>query len=68
MDEAPAPSVVPQKRKIEVKVYLVIQRDHLVREGQPNIRVVAARLTRATAEAVRAKMPGTYIQRHIATK
>lgn len=56
------------KKSIAIKVYLVMLRHNLPKQGEPNVEVIAAKLTREAAEAIRAKQPGTYIEKHIATK
>lgn len=54
--------------KMEVKVYLVLDRRRLVPDGEPNVSVIAARLTNAAAEKIVEKKPGTFIQKVVATK
>jgi hypothetical protein len=56
------------KSSMQVKVYLVCQRRNLVPPGEPNVRILAAKLTRAGAEEIRRVTPGTYILRLDARK
>ena len=59
----------PQERTkspIAVKVYLVHQRMHFAGEGQS--RVIAARLTRASAQGIVDREAGTWIQKVVAVK
>lgn len=57
-----------EKRRIQVKVYLVCMRLNLARPGEPNIRIIAARLTRAAAQEIVDRTPGTYIEKMFASK
>lgn len=57
-----------RKRRIQVKVYLVCQRRNLVPDGEPNINMLAAKLTRAAAQEIVDRTPGTYIQKMFASK
>lgn len=54
--------------KMEVKVYLVLQRINLPKAGEPDERVIAARLTREAAQRIVDRTPGTRIDKHLATK
>ena len=56
------------KTNMAVKVYLVLCPDHLAKDGEPNVRVVGAKLTRAAAESIVDKLPGASIQRMVADK
>jgi hypothetical protein len=67
MPEA-APSGQLKRRSIEVKIYIVVQRRNLVREGEPNITLLAARLTRAAAQEIVDRTPGCYIEKLVANK
>ena len=58
----------PRSSRMQVKVYLVHQWQNLAREGEPNTRVIASRLTWGAAQDVVDRIPGTFIERHIATK
>jgi hypothetical protein len=57
-----------QRGPWQVKVYLVCQVQNLVPAGTPNVQIIDAKLTRAGAEEIRRKVPGTYIVRMFATK
>ena len=57
-----------RKRRIQVKIYLVCQRRNLVPEGEVNVHIMAAKLTRAAAQEIVDRTPGTYIQKMFATK
>ena len=52
----------------ETKIYLVMRRDTIVAEGQPNRVVLSAHLTRASAQRKVDVIPSTYIEKHIASK
>ena len=56
------------KPGLEIKVYCVIERSNVARPGQPNRKIVAAKLTRKAAEEYVAEHPGTYVEKHVATK
>lgn len=56
------------KSNWQVKVYLVCQTLNLAAPGAPNIRILDAKLTRAGAEEIRRKTPGTFIVRMCASK
>jgi len=53
---------------IAVKVYLVFQRINLTHGDELNCRIIAARVTRAAADAIRDQTPGTWVEKHVATK
>jgi hypothetical protein len=54
--------------KMQIKVYLVLQRITLVRPGEPNVKILAARLTRTAAQEMVDAIPGTYIEKQLASK
>jgi hypothetical protein len=56
------------KGRMQIKVYLVCQRLALSKPGEPNTRILAARLTRSAAQELVDKVPGTFIERQTATK
>lgn len=56
------------KARMQIKVYLVCMRRHIVKPGESNVQVVAARLTRSAAQAIVDATPGTYIEKHVAIK
>lgn len=56
------------KKPMEIKVYVVCQRRNLIREGEANVQLVAARLTRAAAQEIVDRTPGTWIEKLVATK
>jgi hypothetical protein len=41
---------------------------NLAHEGHPNIKIIAARLTRAAAQEIVDRTPGTFIEKMFATK
>ena len=55
-------------RKLRLKVYLVLLRNNVAREGQPNVQVIAVRLNHQAAQKIVDQTPGTFIQKHFATK
>ena len=54
--------------KMQIKVYLVMQRVGLPRPGEPNVKILAARLTRTAAQEMVDAIPGTYIEKQLASK
>lgn len=62
------PSDAQPKGKMQIKVYLVMQRQSLPRPGEANIRILAARLTRSAAQQIVDDTPGTFIEKHLALK
>ena len=56
------------KDGMAVKVYVVLQHKNLIGKDEPNVRVVATRLTRGAAQSIVDAMPGTWIEKHVATK
>jgi hypothetical protein len=63
-----APLEAQPKGKMQIKVYLVVQRQTLARPGEPNTRIIAARLTRSAAQEIVDQIPGTFIEKHLALK
>lgn len=57
-----------QSCKMQVKVYLVLQRHNLAKAGAPNVTVIAACLTRKAAQDIVDSMPGTFVEKHVASK
>jgi hypothetical protein len=55
-------------KKMAVKTYVVLQRVNLPKPGEPNAKVLAVKLTNGAAQAIVDALPGTYIEKHIATK
>lgn len=53
---------------MQIKVYLVCQRLALAKAGEPNVKILAARLTRSAAQELVDRVPGTFIERQTATK
>lgn len=73
MDTGSPVAAVPRSRagdsrRIQVKVYLVCMHMNLSRPGEPNIKIIAARLTRAAAQEIVDRTPGTYIEKLFASK
>ena len=58
----------PDRGGIRVKVYLVLRRENTVKDTQAHERIVAAALTRASAEVIQGDHVGSYIHKVIATK
>lgn len=58
----------PSKTGMAVKTYVVLQRVNLPKEGEPTAKVVAVKLTHAAAKKVVDALPGTYIEKFVATK
>ncbi len=56
------------KNPIAIKVYLVLQRINVARDGQVNSRVIAARLTKSAADDVVCDTAGTWVEKHTAVK
>lgn len=69
MAEAALNGQLSERRKpIEVKVYVVCQRRNIARPGEANVTLLAARLTRAAAQEIVDRTPGTYIEKLVANK
>jgi hypothetical protein len=51
-----------------VKVYLVLQRQNVFKRGEPNVKILAARLNRRLAQEVVDTIPGTWIEKQYAVK
>lgn len=58
----------PEAARIRTKVFIVMQRLYAARDGQPNAKPIAVRLTRREADDLVKELPGTYIERFIACK
>lgn len=56
------------RRPIAIKVYVVLQRDNLARDGQPNVSILAVRLTKKAAQEISDRIPGTKVEKHLAIK
>ena len=59
---------IPELKTMQIKVYIVLQKNNVARGGEPNERIIATRLTRGAAEEVVRDLPGTRIEKHMATK
>ena len=57
-----------RSRPMAIKIYLVFQRNNVVRGDSPNVAVISALLTRKSAQEVVDRIPGTWIQKHVAVK
>ena len=57
-----------RSHRMAIKVYLVFQRNNVVRGDNPNVAVISALLTRESAQKIVDKIPGTWIQKFIAVK
>lgn len=53
---------------MEIKVYAVMQRLNLPKAGQPNVRVMAVKLTMAAAQKIVDQNPGSWVEKHVADK
>lgn len=53
---------------MEIKIYTVMQRLNLPKPGQPNVRVMAVKLTMAAAQKIVDANPGTWVEKHLADK
>jgi hypothetical protein len=53
---------------MQIKVYLVCLRLALARPGQPNTKIIAARLTQAAAQQIVDATPGSFVEKHVAVK
>ncbi len=53
---------------VAIKVYVVFQSMNLARLDEPNCRIIATRLTRALADEIKDRTPGTWVEKHVATK
>lgn len=56
------------EKKMAVKTYVVLQRVNLPKAGEPAVKVLAVKLTNSAAQEIVDALPGTYIEKHIATK
>lgn len=56
------------RRPPSTKAYIVLQRINVGAPGEPNVKVLAVRLNRATADEVVRRNPGTWVEKHIAIK
>lgn len=54
--------------KYRVKVYLVVRANNIAKAGEPNLEIVAAKLTQQAAQSYVDKHVGCRIQKHIADK
>jgi hypothetical protein len=63
-----APTSPDKQSRIQVKVYVVCMRRNLFKPGENNVQIIAARLTRAAAQAIVDRTPGTFIEKLIASK
>lgn len=51
-----------------VKVYLVMLPNNVARPGEPNVKIIAYKLTRAAAQKIVDRVPGAYIEKGLADK
>jgi hypothetical protein len=58
----------PTKGKMQIKVYLVCIRNNVAKAGEPNTKILAARLTREAAQRIVDLTPGSYIEKQVAVK
>lgn len=69
----PRPDPTPPKREpkpkgVRQKTYVVLQKSFKSDPHRPNVKVIAVKLTEEAAQSVVDQIPGTYIERHIASK
>jgi hypothetical protein len=67
-EAAPSGQLAEKRKPIEVKVYIVCQRRNLAKPGETNVTLLAARLTRAAAQEIVDRNPGTWIEKLVANK
>ncbi len=53
---------------MEIKTYIVQQRLNLTKPGQANVKIIAVKLTQKAAQDIVDANPGTWIEKHLATK
>ena len=58
----------PVRQKVLVKLYLVFQRKFAARGDTPNIELFDAALTKEEARDIVNRVPGTFIQKVLATR
>jgi hypothetical protein len=58
----------PQRKIIEQAVYVVLVPTRPTREGGPNISIVTAKLRKRDADEVIAQIPGSWVEKVIASK
>ena len=54
--------------RMSVKTYVVLQHVAFPREGKPNAKIIDVKLTHAAAQDVVDRIPGTWIEKYLATK
>ena len=57
-----------EKRPMAVKVYVVLQHRNIPLDDGRNSEIIAARLTRSSAQEIVNMHPGTWIEKWVATK
>lgn len=69
MDQAKPTAPKREKAtRIAVKAYVVLQRRYAARGDTDNVHVIAVKLTAAAAQKIVDELPGTFIEKRIATK
>ncbi|QSY98654.1 hypothetical protein J2J97_31790 (plasmid) [Rhizobium bangladeshense] len=53
---------------MQVKTYVVLQKNNVARDGEPNEKILSVWLTRGAAQEVVNRHPGTRIEKHLAGK
>ena len=56
------------KGRMAVKTYVVLQRISFPPEGKPNAKILNVKLTYAAAKKMVDSVPGTWIEKYLATK
>lgn len=55
-------------RPLQIKVYTVLQKNNVAKNGEPNERIHSQWLTHRDAQDIVDQLPGTRIEKHLATK
>jgi hypothetical protein len=55
-------------RTMQIKVYSVLQKNNVAKGGEPNERIHSQWLTHRDAQDIVNQLPGTRIEKHLATK
>ena len=57
-----------ERGRMSVKTYVVLQRVSFPKDGKPNAKIVDVKLTHSAAQALVDRVPGTWIEKYLATK
>ena len=61
-------STTGTKGRMQIKVYLVMLPNNVAKPGEPNVTILAARLTREAAQKIVDVTPGSFIDKQVAVK